>query len=155
MMVGAVWFLCVVERLKVVETVGKITGERFEDKAEHDGMDCSNEHMGLVIDQVRDRGNEAAEVIGKEEGKIWEEDEVGVFETGTGGNGIGGGKDNCDDGMKAAVLEELCSSDRDSSGIPKTELSREEISEGFLFNLVTLLGQVGVSSQCKDVVCGT
>ena len=103
MIAGAVWLLCVVERLEVVETVGEVTGEGFEDKAENEGMDCSNELMGLVIDQVREGGNEAAEVIGKEDGKIWEADEVGAFERRTGGDGIGGGKDNCDDGMETAV----------------------------------------------------
>ena len=43
--------------------------------------------------------------------------------------------------MEAAVLEEPSSSEGDSSAISKTELSREEISEAFLFILVTLLGR--------------
>ena len=147
MMAGAVWLLCAVERVEaVIETVEEITGVGFEDKTEKDGMECSNELMGLVIDQVRDGGKEAAEVIGKEDGKIWEADEVGAVER-AGGDGMGGGKDSWDVGMKAAVLEEPGSSDKDSSAISKIELSREEISEAFLFNLLALLGRVGVPLQ--------
>ena len=79
-MAGAVWLLCAVERVEGIETVEEITGEAFEDKTEKEGMECSNELMGLVIDQVREGGREAAEVIGKEDGKIWEADEVGAVE---------------------------------------------------------------------------
>ena len=125
---GAVRLLCAVEREVGVETVEEIAGVGFEDKTDNDGMDCRNELMGLVIDQVREGWNEAAEVIGTaEDGKIWEADEVGADERGTRGDEMGGGKDNCDVGMEASVLEEPGSSDRDSSAISKTELSREEI----------------------------
>ena len=60
---------------------------------------------------------------------------------------MGGGKGNCDIDIEASVLDEQGSSDRDSSAISKTELSREYISEAFLFNLLTLLGRVGVPLQ--------
>ena len=41
------------EVVEGVETVGETTGEGFEGKTVSEGMDCSNELMELVIDQVR------------------------------------------------------------------------------------------------------